>query len=38
MSQQKFDLFEISAVLPAKLSAGTAEIVSPKVLDSDLLR
>jgi hypothetical protein len=36
--EQKLDLFQIAAVLAAKLRTGTAEIMSAEVLDPDLLR
>ena len=36
--QQELDLFEIPAVLPTQLGAGTTQIVAAEVLDPDLLR
>jgi hypothetical protein len=38
MTEQEFNLLEIATVFPAKLRARPAQIVCPKVLDSNLLR
>jgi hypothetical protein len=38
MPQQKLDPLQVSAVLPAQLGAGPAEVMSAEVLDPDLLR
>jgi hypothetical protein len=38
VAEQEFDLLQISAVLPAELGAGAAEVVGTEVLDPDLLR
>ena len=35
--EQKLDLLQIAAVLPAELGAGTAQVVSAEVFDPDLL-
>jgi hypothetical protein len=36
--QQKLDLLEIAAILPAQLRASPAQVVGAEVLDPDLLR
>jgi hypothetical protein len=38
VSQQEFDLFQITAILTAQLRTGTAKIMSAEVFDPDLLR
>src|SRR5271170_7455756 len=38
MPQQKFNLFEVAARLPAELGAGAAEVVGPEALDPNLFR
>ena len=38
MPQQKLDPLQVTAVLPAQLGAGPAEVMSAEVLDPDLLR
>src|SRR5271156_1351144 len=37
MPQQKFNLFEVAARLPAELGACPAEVVGPEALDPNLL-
>jgi hypothetical protein len=36
MSQEKLDLFQAAAILPAELGAGAAQVVRPEPLDPDL--
>ena len=36
MPQQKLDLLEVAAILPAELGAGAAQVVGPEPLDPDL--
>jgi hypothetical protein len=38
VAEQELDLFQIPAVLPAELDAGTEQVVGAEVFDSDLLR
>jgi hypothetical protein len=38
VAEQEFDLLKIPAVLPAKLGAGTTQVVGTEALDADLLR
>jgi hypothetical protein len=38
VAEQKFDLLQILAVLPAKLDTDAAEVVGAEMFDSDLLR
>lgn len=37
MTEQELNLLEISAALSAELGASSAEVMSPKALDTDLL-
>jgi hypothetical protein len=38
VTQQEFDLLEVTAALPAQFGAGAAKVVGAEVLDPDLLR
>ena len=38
MPEKKFDLFQVSSVLAAKLCAGAAQVVCAEVFDSNLFR
>jgi hypothetical protein len=38
VTKEELDLLQITAILPAQLGAGAAEVVGAEVFDPDLLR